>query len=66
MAFDEGKIKKTNPEQFYINMLSMIAFPFAIKKIIMQRNNFTEKQFDVFIESRKEIIYNTLMSELKL
>jgi len=66
VEFNEGKIKKTDPEQFYINMLSMIAFPFAIKKIIIHRNNFTEQEFISFIENRKQIVYNTLVNDLKL
>ena len=63
--YEKGIIRKTDPEQFYINMLSLIAFPFAIKNIINDRNNFNNKEFNNFILERKEIIYETLINYLK-
>ena len=63
--FEKGKIKQVNPEQFYINMLSLIAFPFAIKTIINNRNEFSTTEFNSFINERKEIIYETLINYLK-
>lgn len=64
--YKNGNIIKTDPEQFYLNMLSMIAFPFAIKNIINDRNGFSPNQFNDFMEKRKEIIYNTLIKSIKL
>ncbi|MCK5171137.1 MAG: TetR/AcrR family transcriptional regulator [Bacteroidales bacterium] len=63
--YKKGKIRKVNPEQFYLNMLSLITLPFAIKNIINDRNNFSQKEFNEFIKERKEIIYNTLICYLK-
>lgn len=64
--YKKGNIIKTDPEQLYLNMLSMIAFPFAIKNIINDRNSFSPNQFTDFMEKRKEIIYNTLIKSIKL
>lgn len=64
--YEKGNIRKTDPEQFYINMLSLIAFPFAIKNIINDRNGFSNKEFNDFINARKQIIYETLINYLKL
>ncbi len=63
--YEKGKIRKVNPEQFYINMLSLIAFPFAFKHLINKKNNFSQKEFNEFIKERKEIIYNMLICYLK-
>ncbi len=63
--YNHGKIRKINPEQFYLNMLSLITFPFAIKHIINDKNKFSNKDFKAFIIDRKEIIYNMLMCYLK-
>jgi len=62
---EKGNIREVNPEQLYINMLSLIAFPFAIKDMINHRNNYNQKEFDRFIHSRKIIIYEMIISYLQ-
>ena len=62
---EKGNIRKINPEQFYLNMLSLIAFPFAFKHLINEKNNFSQKEFNEFIKERKEIIFNMLICYLK-
>jgi len=61
----KGNIRKVDPEQFYLNMLSLIAFPFAVKHVINEKNNFSNDAFNDFIIKRKDIIYNTLISSIK-
>ena len=63
--YKKGKIRKVNPEQFYLNMLSLITFPFAFKHLINEKNNFSQKDFNEFIKERKEIIFNILTCYLK-
>ena len=66
---DEGKkgnIRRTNPTHFFVDMLSLIAFPFAIKMLVMDKNNFTEKEFQEFIEERKERVPEMLIDSLRL
>lgn len=62
---EKGNIREVNPEQLYISMLSLIAFPFAIKDMINHRNNYNQKEFVRFIHSRKIIIYEMIISYLQ-
>ncbi len=52
----KGSIRKTDPSHFFVDMISMITFPFAIKPLIMDKNALDEKAFDQFIEERKSHI----------
>jgi AcrR family transcriptional regulator len=63
---DAGNIRRIDPEQFYISMLSLILFPFAIKDLIADRNNFSKEDFIKFIVERKEHIPDLLLHYLKL
>ncbi len=59
-----GKIRKTDPSHFFVDMISMITFPFAIKPLIMDRNEMSEEEFAAFIEERKEHITQMLLKSL--
>lgn len=61
-----GRIRSIDPEQFYISMISLILFPFAIKPLISDRNNFDEKSMEKFLLSRKQIIYEMLIATIKI
>lgn len=61
----KGNIRDVEPEQLFINILSLVAFPFAIKHMICQKNNFNQSEFIGFIKQRKKIIYEMIMSYLK-
>jgi TetR/AcrR family transcriptional regulator len=64
---DEGKngrIRKTDPSHFFVDMISMITFPFAIRPMIMDKNHMTDEQFIEFIEQRKEHITNMLLQSI--
>ncbi len=61
----QGKIRDIDPEQLYINMLSLIAFPFAIKHMISEKNSFNHSEFIEFIKRRKKIVYEMIISYLK-
>jgi len=60
-----GKIRRVDPTQLYVDMLSLIAFPFAIKMLVMDKRSFTEEEFNAFIEERKERIPAMLIESLK-
>ncbi|MHC1704305.1 MAG: TetR/AcrR family transcriptional regulator [Tenuifilaceae bacterium] len=62
---DEGRFKQIDPEQFFICMISLILFPFAIKPLIVDRNKFDEKAIEKFLIDRKQVVYNMLMASLK-
>jgi len=61
----KGNIKTCDPTQFYINMVSLITFPFTIKPVIQEKNNMDEKDFTRFIKERKKTISDLLILSLK-
>jgi TetR/AcrR family transcriptional regulator len=61
----KGNIKNVDFTQFYLNMLSMITFPFTVKQVIMDKNKMTDKDFRNFMDDRKKIITETLIQTLK-
>lgn len=63
---EAGRIRKVDPEQLYISMISLILFPFAIKELITDRNKFNAEQYVAFAKARKEHIVEVLLAYLKL
>ncbi len=61
---ENGTIVPTHPEHFFINMISMIAFPFTIKHLIMLKNELDEKGFTDFMQDHKKSVSNTLIASL--
>lgn len=60
-----GRIRRTDPTHFFVDMLSLIAFPFAIRLLVMDKNAFTDAQFQEFLEERKQRIPEMLIDSLK-
>jgi TetR/AcrR family transcriptional regulator len=56
-----GRLPYTSSAHFFIDMLSLIAFPFATKYLIMDKNGFNEDEFQQFIEIRKQHIPKVLL-----
>lgn len=61
----KGHIKDVDPTQFFLNMLSLITFPFTVKQVIMEKNKMDEKEFRRFMDERKLIITEILIKSLK-
>ncbi len=61
----KGNIQPVNPEQFYVNMISLIFFPFSIKPLVAERHGLDEAATKQFLSERKEIICQMLMASLK-
>lgn len=61
-----GRIRRTDPTQLYVDMLSLIAFPFAIKSLVMDKRSFTEEEFAAFIQDRKQRVPDMLIESLKV
>ncbi len=61
----KGNILKTNPTHFFVDMLSLITFPFAIKLLIMDKASLNEDEFKTFIQERKKRVPRLLINELK-
>ncbi len=65
---DEGKagrIRRTDPTHLFVDMLSLIAFPFAIKTLVMDKTHLSEAEFKDFIRERKKRIPEMIMSSLR-
>ena len=61
----KGNIQRTDPTQLFVDMLSLIAFPFAIKTLIMDKNGFSEKEFQAYIVERKQRIPEMLIASMR-
>jgi TetR/AcrR family transcriptional regulator len=61
----KGNIKDVDPTQFFINMLSLITFPFTVKQVIMEKNRMTDVEYRKFMDDRKKIITEMLIQTLK-
>ncbi len=61
----KGNIRRTDTTHFFVDMLSLIAFPFAIKTLVMDKNSFSEEEFSEFIHERKERVPEMLIESLK-
>lgn len=61
----KGNIRDIDPEQFYISMISLILFPFAIKPLITDNNRFEEQGITEFMRNRKQFIYDMLMASIR-
>ncbi len=61
----KGNIRRTDPSQLFVDMMSLIAFPFAIKMLVMDKNNMTEKEFQAFLEERKTRIPEMLIDSMR-
>lgn len=62
----KGNIRPVDPTQFFVDMLSLIAFPFAIKLLIQDKRNMSDEEFGVFIRARKERVPDMLIESLRL
>lgn len=61
---EKGNIHHSSPAHFFVDMLSLIAFPFAIQMLIQDRNNMDDDGFQEFISQRKEHIPGLLLGDL--
>jgi 3-oxoacyl-[acyl-carrier-protein] synthase III len=62
---EKGNIRPVDPNHFFINMQSLIHFPFAIQGAMKVENSMNEKDFADFILARKKIISETLILSLR-
>jgi TetR/AcrR family transcriptional regulator len=61
----KGNIKDVDITQFFLNMLSLITFPFTVKSALMEKNKLSEAGFRNFMIDRKKIITKMLIQSLK-
>ena len=59
-----GKVKSLNPAHLVISTLSMCAFPFMAKPIILKMTNGNQTQFDIFMQGRSVEVQSYLKTIL--
>lgn len=59
-------IRKISPVQFFLNLLSLTAFPFIARSLVMTRFGVSQEEYDQLIEERKELIPEMIISFLYL
>jgi hypothetical protein len=61
----KGKIAKGDPLQILVNLISLCAFPIAVKPVIQMVYELDEETFWQFIEKRKSYVVEIILSSLK-
>ncbi len=61
----KGSIRKTDPLQLILNILSLCVFPFVARPIVMGVFSIQDKEFDEMIERRKKEIPEWIISSIK-
>lgn len=59
-AMEEGLIKKMEPIQFIINMVSLISFPVAMRPLFQKTMKLDDVEYDRILSERKAIIMDTI------
>ncbi|WP_026704689.1 TetR/AcrR family transcriptional regulator [Flavobacterium soli] len=60
VAMEEGLIRKMEPIQFIINMISLISFPVAMRPLFQKSMRLTDEDYERILNDRKQIIMDTL------
>lgn len=63
--YEKGHIIKVDIRHFIVNIIGLTVFPFAAKIIIQKNLRIKEKDWLDFIEERKKVIPQTIMSWIK-
>jgi TetR/AcrR family transcriptional regulator len=64
--FKQGHIIKVDIRHFIVNIIGLTVFPFAAKIIIQKNLGIKEEDWLQFIEERKKVIPQTIMSWIKI
>lgn len=60
VAMAHGLIRKTDPVQFILNMVSLTSFPVAMRPLFQKTMHLNDAEYDKILSDRKEIIMDTL------
>jgi TetR/AcrR family transcriptional regulator len=63
---EKGHIIKVDVRHFIVNIIGLTVFPFAAKLIIQKNLGINEEDWNRFIEERKKVIPQTIMSWIKI
>lgn len=57
---DKGHIRKTEPVQFLLNMISLISFPVSMRPLFQKTMRLTDAEYEAILADRKSIIMDIL------
>ena len=60
-----GRIRKTDPHQLVLNILSLCVFPFVAKPIVIGAFGILDKEFDELVERRKKEVPEWIISSIE-
>ena len=59
-----GNIRPISPLQFIISLVSLLAFPFMARPMIIRQEQLTEEGFHAFLEERRQLVPELMSSYL--
>lgn len=62
---DKGTIRRMEPVQVLMHLLSLCVFPFAAKPMFLKVSGMPQEQFQTLMIARKQIVADTLLTILK-
>ncbi len=60
VAMTEKLIRKTEPIQFILNMISLVSFPISMRPLLQISMHLSDGEYDRILQERKKIIMDTL------
>lgn len=64
-AAEKGQIQNIEATQFFLSLLSLITFPFAIRHVIMQNQQLDHVGFANYMRNRKTLISQTIIQSIR-
>ncbi len=64
-AVNEGKIKRVDPFQLIMNIVSLSIFPFMAKPLMQYVTGINKKQYDAMMEERKKMVPQLIIQSVK-
>ena len=61
----EANLKDINPVHFLINIISLCVFPFVAGPIVQSLFNMNENEYDKFLQERKVILADLILTGIK-
>jgi hypothetical protein len=66
VAMEQGIIRKMEPIQFIINMISLISFPVAMRPLFQKTMRLSNPEYEKILGDRKQIIMDNLFNTYQL
>ena len=63
---DKGEIKPVDIEHVLVNMISMSLFPIIAKPLLKTMFNKSEKDYQIFLETRKKLVADMIIDSIKV